>query len=81
MKNEVLDCIRARRSTRSFEARQIEPEALDALLEAAVWAPSGGDNQSWLFTAVQTYLRTRDAGAFATDLEQAVARRGGLPPR
>jgi nitroreductase len=26
---------------------------LDRLLEAAVWAPSGGNNQSWLFTAIQ----------------------------
>lgn len=51
--NEILDCIHARRSTRSFEDRQIEPEQLDALLDAAVWAPSGGNNQSWLFTAIQ----------------------------
>ncbi len=53
MRNEVLDCIRARRSTRRFQEKQIEPQALDALLEAAIWAPSGGNNQSWLFTAVQ----------------------------
>ena len=51
--NEVLDCIRARRSTRQFQERQIEVEDLKALLEAAIWAPSGGNNQSWLFTAIQ----------------------------
>lgn len=51
--NEVLDCIRMRRSTRNFEERQIEPEQLEALLNAAIWAPSGGNNQSWLFTAIQ----------------------------
>ena len=51
--NEVLDCIRARRSTRQFQERQIEEEDLKALLEAAIWAPSGGNNQSWLFTAIQ----------------------------
>lgn len=51
--NEVLDCIRARRSTRQFQERQIESEDLKALLEAAIWAPSGGNNQSWLFTAIQ----------------------------
>lgn len=51
--NEVLDAIRARRSTRSYLTRQIEQEQLEALLEAAVWAPSGGNNQSWLFTAIQ----------------------------
>ena len=53
MQNVVLDCIRSRRSTRSFIPEQIKPEELDALLEAAVWAPSGGNNQSWLFTAIQ----------------------------
>jgi nitroreductase len=63
IQNEVLDAIRARRSTRSFTVRQIEPEQLEALMDAAVWAPSGGNNQSWLFTAVQngeTLLRLNE---------------------
>jgi nitroreductase len=51
--NEVLDTIRARRSTHQFQERQIEAEHLETLLEAAIWAPSGGNNQSWLFTAIQ----------------------------
>jgi nitroreductase len=53
IRNEVLDSIRARRSTRQFQERQIEAEHLETLLEAATLAPSGGNNQSWLFTAVQ----------------------------
>ncbi|MDR0917432.1 MAG: nitroreductase family protein [Oscillospiraceae bacterium] len=52
--NEILRTIRARRSTRRFTGEQITPEQLDALLEAAIWAPSGGNNQSWLFTAIQS---------------------------
>lgn len=52
-RNEVLDCIRSRRSTRSFQERQIKDEELETLLEAAIWAPNGSNNQSWLFTAVQ----------------------------
>lgn len=51
--NGVLDCIRKRRSTRKFTDEQISSEQLDVLLEAAIWAPSGSNNQSWLFTAVQ----------------------------
>jgi nitroreductase len=51
--NAVIDCIHARRSTRQFQERQIEMEQLEALLDAAIWAPSGGNNQSWLFTAIQ----------------------------
>jgi nitroreductase len=53
IRNAVIDCIHARRSTRRFQERQIETEQLEALLDAAVWAPSGGNNQSWLFTAIQ----------------------------
>lgn len=53
IKNGILDCIYSRRSTRSFEEKQIEEEYLNTLLEAAIWAPSGGNNQSWLFTAIQ----------------------------
>ncbi|MDR1001228.1 MAG: nitroreductase family protein [Clostridiales bacterium] len=53
LNNEVLTAIRERRSTRKFTERQIAPEQLDAMLNAAIWAPSGGNNQSWLFTAIQ----------------------------
>jgi nitroreductase len=52
-KNEIIDCILARRSTRNFKEEQIEAEQLETLLKAASWAPSGGNNQSWLFTAIQ----------------------------
>ena len=51
--NEVLRAIRDRRSTRKYTDEQISPEQLDVLLNAAIWAPSGGNNQSWLFTAIQ----------------------------
>jgi nitroreductase len=33
--------------------KPVSPADLNRLLEAAVWAPSGGNNQSWLFTALQ----------------------------
>ncbi|WP_444658025.1 nitroreductase family protein [Caproiciproducens sp. R2] len=53
IQNEVLDCIHKRRSTRRFQERQIESEQLETLLDAAIWAPSGSNSQSWLFTAIQ----------------------------
>jgi nitroreductase len=49
----ILDIIKARRSTRSFEDRPVPRALLDQLLEAAIWAPSGSNGQSWLFTAIQ----------------------------
>ena len=51
--NEILNCIHERRSTRRFTDKQISSEQLDALLDAAIWAPSGSNSQSWLFTAIQ----------------------------
>jgi len=51
--NEILSCIHERRSTRRFTDKQISSEQLDALLDAAIWAPSGSNSQSWLFTAIQ----------------------------
>ena len=53
IRNEVLDCIHGRRSTRRFTSEQISPEQTEALLDAAIWAPSGSNSQSWLFTAIQ----------------------------
>lgn len=53
IQNEVLSCILARRSTRNFQQQQIETLQLNTILNAAIWAPSGGNNQSWLFTAIQ----------------------------
>ena len=53
IRNDMIDAIHLRRSTRNFTEQQIEQEQLDTLLDAATWAPSGGNNQSWLFTAIQ----------------------------
>ena len=50
---EVMHCIRSRRSIRRFTEEQIDDSQLDAILDAATWAPSGSNNQTWLFTAVQ----------------------------
>lgn len=53
MGNAVLSVIKARRSVRKYLPTQISPEALGKILEAATYAPSGSNNQSWLFTAIQ----------------------------
>jgi nitroreductase len=53
IQNTVTDIIHKRRSTRSFQDRPVGPEQLETLLDAAIWAPSGGNSQTWLFTAIQ----------------------------
>lgn len=51
--NEVLKNIRARRSARVYTDRQVTPDDLQLILDAAVHAPSGMNLQKWHFTVVQ----------------------------
>lgn len=48
----VIDLIKYRRSIRMFEPKPLERDAVETLLEAARYAPSGHNKQSWLFTAI-----------------------------
>ena len=68
--NEVLKAIKSRRSVRAYTAQQISQEDLNAILEAATYAPSGMNYQTWHFTAIQNAavleeLNEKIKGAFA----------------
>ena len=39
--NEVLETIKARRSVRAYDRKQIPADDLNAILEAGAYAPSG----------------------------------------
>lgn len=52
MTNDVLAVIKRRRSIRAFLPKQIEREKVDAIVEAGLYAPNGGD-QEWHFTVVR----------------------------
>ncbi len=54
MKNEVLESLKTRRSVRKFSSRPVEPEKLEAILEAATYAPTGMGSQSPAIVLVQT---------------------------
>lgn len=51
-KNPVIEAIRRRRSVRQFTKEPVAEEALNLILEAAVWAPSGKNNQPWKFAVI-----------------------------
>lgn len=51
--NETLKVIKERRTTRKFQSHQIPKEALEAIIEAGLYAPSAHNHQSWHFTVVQ----------------------------
>lgn len=51
--NDVIRCIKMRRSTRKFKEEQIKDQELEAVLEAGRYAPSGGNNQSSHLIVIQ----------------------------
>lgn len=51
--NETLEVIRQRRSIRQYETRQISDNKLNAILEAALFAPTAMNQQKWHFAVVQ----------------------------
>jgi nitroreductase len=51
--NETLNTLLNRRSIRKFKSEQITDEALNAVLEAGRYAPSGANMQSAVFIVVQ----------------------------
>ena len=53
MTNEVLNNIRSRRVVRELSEEPVEKEQLEAILEAARWAPTGGNVRQNRFIVVQ----------------------------
>lgn len=50
---ELQELIRARKSIRSYEPREVEEEKLQKVLEAGRLAPSARNRQEWKFVAVK----------------------------
>jgi nitroreductase len=55
----VFEVIKGRRSIRKFENRSIEKKILQKLVEAGVWAPTGGNAQTWVFIIITDCNRIR----------------------
>lgn len=51
--NETLKALKERRSCRKYLPKQVEAEALDAILEAGTYAPTGMNRQAPVIVAVQ----------------------------
>jgi nitroreductase len=49
MENSILKAIKERRSIREFTTDAVSEKDLVTLVEAAIWAPSGKNNQPWRF--------------------------------
>lgn len=71
---DALQAIMGRRSIRRYEDRPVEDDKVDALIRAAMAAPSAGNEQSWRFIVVTDRDRLdklADASPFAGLLERA----------
>lgn len=79
--NDVLETIKARRSVRAYAEQQVAEEDLQAILEAATYAPNGMHKETWHFTAIRhaavlTELNSRIKGAFAKSDDPHLQERG-----
>ncbi len=54
--NETLKTIKDRRAIRNYYSEQIPDLALDAILNAALHAPSAMNKQNWYFTVIQNKI-------------------------
>ena len=52
MENNFLSLIKTRRSVRAYKSEFVPSEALDAVLEAGTYAPTGGGHQSPTIIAI-----------------------------
>ncbi|HIP99449.1 TPA: nitroreductase family protein [Candidatus Bipolaricaulota bacterium] len=67
--NEVLRAIKERRSIRSFKTDPVEPEKIEAILEAARWAPSGKNTQPWRLVVVESREKREQLGRLVTQMD------------
>ncbi|SHH92056.1 Nitroreductase [Sporobacter termitidis DSM 10068] len=74
--NETLDTLLNRRSIRKFKAEQISDSALNAVLEAGRYAPSGGNQQSAIFVVIQSKDELRNQSR----MNAAVIGKDGIDP-
>jgi nitroreductase len=49
----VFETIKSRRSVRKYQDQQIKDEELEKILESAIYAPTGHNDQPWYFTIIQ----------------------------
>ena len=63
MTNKVLQIIQSRRSIRAYQDREVEPEKLEAVLEAGTYAPTGRGAQCPVIVAVTDKTTRGDLSA------------------
>jgi len=68
MCDEIFELIKTRRSIRSYLPEPVSRETIKKLLEAAAWAPTGGNVQPWCFGIVDEPKMIQDISSFSPGL-------------
>jgi nitroreductase len=66
---ELFEAIKSRRSIRSYTDEEVTDEEVNRMLEAATWAPSACNKQSWRFVVVrkrETIEKLYKAASYST---------------
>lgn len=80
MTNNVIECMKARRSCRAFSDRMPERELIEAVCEAGTYAPTGHGKQSPLIVAITNReVRDRLSRMNAKIWNELTVKRGGTP--
>ncbi|UCC66570.1 MAG: nitroreductase family protein [Deltaproteobacteria bacterium] len=59
---DILDLLKARRSVRHYQRKEVSREVIERLIEAARWSPSGANIQPWHFVVVTREDLRREVG-------------------
>ncbi len=51
---DTIEAIKSRRSVREFTDEHLGDEAIEQVIDAGMWAPSGLNNQAWRFIVVRS---------------------------
>lgn len=57
---DIIEVIKNRRSIRSFTSEPVLEEDIKKIIEAAIWAPSGGDSQPWEFLVIKNESKKKE---------------------
>jgi len=70
---KMLDHLKARRTVRKFKPEPIPQPVLDAIFEAAMWAPSHGNSQPWEFVVIGPATRGKLLKIFQAKADELLA--------
>ena len=76
IENETMKSILARRSYKMFDGRPIDDEALETIVTAGLYAPTGMNRQPWHFTVIKSKEGMEKFGA----ARRALPLPPGIPP-